>query len=381
MRPAAYQVSSVATVLEALYLAGGPTDAGSFRRIVVRRGGEVAAELDLYPYLTRGVTTGDIRLEQGDVIFVPTTGPRVTLRGMVRRPAIFELRPGENLPAAVRYAGGLLPDARTDRVQVDRILPPADRTEGRDRVLLDAPLDEVLSGTGSFALRDGDRIEVFPVLARVRQRVGIRGAVWRPGSYELRPGTTVDALVRRAGGLVDDALGGYAQLVRLDPGDGSRELRRLDLDDGGGGVLLREFDEVTVFGRDSLLVADSVGIFGFVRGPGRYALQEGMTPTDLILKAGGFVRGAQPWTAEVVRLDRSGTTDEILSTSIEVALPRELPYPDTTLLGEDHRRREGVLEAGELPLLAGDEVFVRRLAQYEPLQRVEVEGAVPSPGP
>lgn len=379
-RPGAYQMSSVSTVLEALYLAGGPGEAGSFRDIVVRRGGAEVARLDLYPYLTAGSTAGDVRLEEGDVVFVPTTGPRVTLRGMVRRPAIFELRPGEGLPAVVRYAGGLLPDARTDRVQVDRILPPADRTEGRDRVLLDAPLGEVLAGSGAFDLRDGDAVEVFAVLSRVRQRVSVDGAVWRPGAYELRPGTTVASLVQRAGGLVDDALAGYVQLSRLDPADGSRTLERLDLSTGGG-TLLQEFDELTIFGRDSLTVTDSVAVYGFVRTPGRYPLEAGMTPTDLILRAGGFARGARPWAAEVVRLDRSGAPDAVLSTSVEVALPADLPYPDPTLLAAADGERGGLTPAADVPLLAGDEVFVRRLAQYEQLQRVAVEGAVVSPGP
>lgn len=379
-RPGAYQVSSVATVLEALYLAGGPSEAGSFRDIVVRRGGSEAARLDLYPYLTEGSTAGDVRLEEGDVVFVPTTGPRVTVRGMVRRPAIFELRPGEGLPAIVRYAGGLLPDARTDRVQVDRILPPAERVAGRDRVLLDAPLGEVLAGASRFPLVDGDGVEVFGVLNRVRQRVAIRGAVWRPGSYELRAGTTVGSLIERAGGVVDDALTPYAQLSRLELSDGTRELLRVDLASEQA-TLLQEFDEVTVFGRDSLTVTDSVAVYGFVRSPGRYPLQEGMTPTDLVLQAGGFTRGARPWAAEVVRLDRSAAADAVLSTSLEVALPADLPYPDPTLLSGADEGREGLTPAADVPLLAGDEVFVRRLARYEPLQRVAVEGAVESPGP
>jgi protein involved in polysaccharide export with SLBB domain len=394
VRPGAYQVSSVSTVLEALYLAGGPAVGGSFRRIQVLRAGERVATLDLYPYLTEGRAEGDVRLEQGDVVFVPVTGAQVSLEGLVRRSARFELLENEGLPALIRFAGGLLPDARRDRVQVDRILPPADRTAGRDRILLEAPLDEVLAGSADFALVDGDAVQVFEVASAQRARVTIDGSVWRPGAYELRPGTSVASLVERAGGVQDDALVQLIQLRRLDPRDGTRSLVQVDLEANGDQVLLQEFDRVTVFGRQPLVALDSVAVYGYVRSPGNYAMARGMTASDLILMADGYERGADPREVEVVRRDRRLEVDEVESNSYRVRPTTAIPYPDSSLLeyGEAGARAaeapsdesaaepNGWVEA-DFALQPGDEVYVRRLPGFQQARRVTIEGAVRNPGP
>ncbi|HSM05751.1 MAG TPA: SLBB domain-containing protein [Longimicrobiales bacterium] len=381
IRPGAYVVSAAATAIEALYQAGGPRAEGSFRRIQLRRGGAPARVIDLYPYLTTGAAEEDPRLEHGDVIFVPPAEDQVTIRGMVRRRAIFEMEEGEGLAALIHFAGGLLPDARTDRVQVDRILPPGDRSPGVDRVLLDAPLQEVLRGAESFELRGGDEVQVFAVLDRQRQRVSVQGAVWRPGSYELRPGTTVSSLVERAGGLTEDALTTQVLLRRRDLATGETSATRLTLEGGDPGPLLQEFDEVRVFALNSLMVPDSVAIFGRVRNPGSYPLSEGLTAGDLVLLAGGFIRGAAPWLAEVVRPERPDATDRNLSNSRYVALRDELPYPDEEFAGLRPDTVATLLDEGAFPLRNGDEVYIRTLPGYVSPQRVAVEGEVLSPGP
>lgn len=380
LRPGAYQVSSVGTLLEALYLAGGPTEDGSFRSVLLRRRGQDPVEIDLYPFLTSGEMEDDPNLEEGDVVFVPPVGDQVTLRGLVRRPAIYELRDGEGLPALVRYAAGLLPDARTDRVQVDRILPPADRAGGVDRVLLDAPLQDVLSGAADFDLLSGDAVQVFPVQERIRQRVSIEGAVWRPGQYELRPGTTVGSLVERAGGLVDDALSSGVLVNRTDLSTGDRTALRVNLAAAPPGPLLQEFDEVVVFAVDSLTVPDSVAIYGLVQEPGRYALAQGITAGDLVLLAGGFRKGAAPWSAEVVRLEPGGESLQELSTSQVVRLRDGLPYPDPEYLAGRPPAVDDYLSEVDVPLQDDDEVFIRLLPGYVTPQRVEVQGEVLSPG-
>lgn len=379
VRPGAYQVSSVATALEALYLAGGPTERGSFRRILLRRSGEEPRELDLYPFLTSGEMENDPGLEEGDVVFVPPVGSQVTVRGMVRRPAIYELADGEGLPAVVRFAGGLLPDARTDRAQLDRILPPQDRAGGVDRILLDAPLGAALSGAADFTLLAGDALQIFPIQERVRQRVAITGAVWRPGQYELRPGTTVGSLVERAGGLVEDALPSDVIVSRLDLATGDRTALRVDLAAAPPGPLLQEFDEVRIFAADTLTVPDSVAIFGLVQNPGRYPLSRGLTAGDLVLLAGGFQKGAAPWSAEVVTLE-PGESLQQLSTSRLVRLRDGIPYPDPEYLGDPPEAVAGYPFEADVPLLDGDEVYVRLLPGYVAPQRVAVEGEVLSPG-
>lgn len=379
-RPGSYQVSSVGTLLEALYLAGGPTDLGSFRNVLLRRPGEEPRSVDLYPYLTAGDLGDDIRLNEGDVVFVPPVGNQVTLRGMVRRPAIYELREGESLPALVRYAGGLLPDARTDVAQVTRILPPADRSDGVDRVLLDAPVADVLAGAEAFPLVAGDDVRVFSVTPRVRQQVTVQGAVWRPGDYELRPGTTAGALVQRAGGFLEEALSESVLLTRVDPATGDRTARRLDLAAEPGGPLLQEFDELQVFARDSLNVQDSVAIYGLVRNPGRYPLAEGITAGDLVLQAGGFVKGAVPWAAEVVSQDRAVGVDRRLSSTRFVRLRDGIPYPDPEVRALAPDSVDAFLDESAVLLTDRDEVYIRRLPGYVPPQRVAVEGEVHSPG-
>jgi protein involved in polysaccharide export with SLBB domain len=381
VRPGAYSVSSTATAIEALYQAGGPRVDGSFRRIQVQRTGSPSREVDLYPFLTTGAADADPRLEHGDVIFVPPAENQVTIRGMVRRRAIFEIREGEGLASLVRFAGGLLPDARTDRVQVDRILPPEDRSPGVDRILLDAPLSEVLSAAQDFALRGGDEVEVFPVLERQRQRVAIRGAVWRPGSYELRPGTTVASLVGRAGGLTEGALRTEILLRRTDLATGESSATRLTLDGDQPGPLLQEFDEVQVFGLEDLVVPDSVAIYGRVRQPGSYPLSDGITAGDLVLLAGGFVKGAAPWVAEVVRAERADAMNRELSESRYVALREGLPYPDEEFAGPRPDTVLQLMPEDAFPLQDGDEVYIRTLPGYAAPQRVTVAGEVLSPGP
>ena len=381
VRPGAYVVSSVATVIEALYQAGGPTAEGSFRRVQLQRAGEAARVVDLYPYLTTGAASEDPRLQQGDVIFVPPADGHVTIRGMVRRRAIFEMEEGEGLAALIHYAGGLLPDARTDRVQVDRILPPEDRSPGVDRVLIDAPLQEVLRGAQAFDLRGGDEVQVFPVLDRQRQRVSVQGAVWRPGSYELRPGTTVASLVERAGGLTEGALSTQVLLRRTDLATGETSATRLTLQEGDPGPLLQEYDEVRIFALNSLAVPDSVAIFGRVRNPGSYPLSDGLTAGDLVLLAGGFTKGAAPWLAEVVRRERPDATDRELSISRYVALRDELPHPDEDFAGAPPDTVATLIAEGAYPLRDGDEVYIRTLPGYVSPQRVAVQGEVFSPGP
>ncbi|MDQ8145883.1 MAG: polysaccharide export protein, partial [Gemmatimonadota bacterium] len=138
VRPSSYRISSAGTAMTALYAAGGPTERGSLREVTVRRAGRTVATLDVYDYLLRGDNSADVRLENGDVLFVRTHGPRVRVAGEVVRPATYELKPGETLRDALSAAGGFRATAATRRVQIQRIVPPAERVEGgRDRSVID----------------------------------------------------------------------------------------------------------------------------------------------------------------------------------------------------------------------------------------------------
>jgi protein involved in polysaccharide export with SLBB domain len=191
----------------------------------------------------------------------------------------------------------------------------------------------------------------------------------------------VASLVERAGGLTEDALRAEVLLRRTDLTTGETSATRLTLADDQPGPLLQEFDEVRVFGLDDLNVPDSVAIYGRVREPGSYPLSEGITAGDLVLLAGGFVKGAAPWVAEVVRQERSDAMDRELSESRYVALRVGLPYPDEEFAGTRPDTVAVLTPEDAYPLRDGDEVYIRTLPGYTAPQRVRVDGEVLSPGP
>src|SRR5206468_5426798 len=166
--------------LTALNASMGPSDNGSLRNIVIRRGGAIVDTLDVYDYLLNGNTAHDVRLNNGDLVFVPVHGARARIVGEVARPATYEIRPNETLADALRYAGGFTATAARRRVQIERIVPPEQRTlGGRDRIVTEIVSEAFSAGTGpSIPVLDGDVIRVFSVASRVRNRIYVRGDVW-----------------------------------------------------------------------------------------------------------------------------------------------------------------------------------------------------------
>ncbi|MBT4914960.1 MAG: hypothetical protein HON08_16330, partial [Gemmatimonadales bacterium] len=202
--PGAYQISSVASAFNALHAAGGPTAIGSFRAVAVRRGGETVATVDLYDYLLSGEVSDDVRLEQGDVVFVPLAGPQVRMTGEVRREAIYELKQGEDIRDAIGFAGGLTAAGDGERILIDRVIPPSERVGLTQRSVVDLRLTD-LPEDSLVLMHDGDVVEVFAVREMRRDRVTVQGQVFRPGDYTLFSGMTAWDLVSRAGGLLPDA--------------------------------------------------------------------------------------------------------------------------------------------------------------------------------
>src|SRR5207237_2442707 len=200
LRPGSHLISRAATALTALYAAMGPSDNGSLRRIFVRRG-TAADKLDVYDYLLNGNTTHDVRLNNGDLVFVPVHGARVRIVGEVTRPATYEMKPGETLADALRYAGGFTATAARRRVQIERIVPPELRVAGgRDRIVTEVVSDAFLTGNApTVAIQPGDVIRVFSVATRVRNRVRVTGDVWSPGAVGISPGMKLSDALRLAG--------------------------------------------------------------------------------------------------------------------------------------------------------------------------------------
>lgn len=382
--PGAYQVSAAATVFNGLYSAGGPGDNGSMRSVQVRRGGSVLRDVDLYDYLISGNTSDDVRLEHGDLLFVPFSGPRVSIEGMVRRPAIYELKEGEGLRDVVGFAGGALPEGYVQGIQVERILPVEDRTPDRERVLIDVDLTR-LAADEDFHLIDGDRVRVPSISDRRDNRVALEGHVQKPGVFELTPGMRLGNLLERGGGLLPDAFEAVAHLIRLVPADSTYVLEQVSLDGFGRPVVdvqLRELDRVVIYGRSVLRSATVVAIRGEVKNPGVFPLQEGMTAQDLLLAAGGFTARADPYTAQLVRRSDGITLTDTIAVSQDIAFGRTLPSPlDLMDDGVTPMGAGNAALAETVELRDGDRIFVRRLQGLREEGDVDVSGEILYPGP
>ena len=368
--PAAYEVTSVATALQALYQAGGPSDQGSFRNIKVRRGDQIVATLDIYQYLTEGAATGDVSLDQGDVVFVPVRGPWFEIDGNVLRPGIYELKDDEGLRDLIELAGGVEPEADLRRVQIDRILPPDQREPGVQRTLLDVNVMALLDSEGEWVpLIACDAVYVFAVSEERRNTVSIRGNVWAPGIYELSPEMQLSDLIDLAGGLKDDTYLGRAQIVRLNPLDLSRRLVPVSLVSGDD-PLLSEYDEIRVYSVAEFRDRRFVTIYGAVHNPGVYEFREDMTLRDLVIRAGGLRDNAYVLEAEVARIasqaDSTGDFVEITD------VPLDSSYVITA---------QGQMQAAsDFMLTRYDNVFIRHLPGWELQRTVTVTGQVRFPG-
>lgn len=385
-QPSSYQVSAAGTVLTALYAAGGPNENGSFRRIEVRRGGQTVATLDLYDYLLRGDNRHDIRLESGDVIFIPVRGTWASITGEVVRPAIYELLPGETLRDLVAVAGGFRPTAALQRVQIDRVLPPAQRAPGgRDRVVLDIPGSEFVDGGApALPVESNDQVRVFAVADRLRNFVTVRGNVWAEGRVAFTPGMTLGQAIGQAGGPKPDTYLGQVLVSRLNP-DSTRQQLRAAFADSTGTVLgdfpLREDDEIQVFSRTAFRPLRFVIVTGAVRSPGRVPYREGMTLRDALLQAGGLTEAAWLREAEIARLpeDRPAGT---------MAVTTRVPLDSTYLVdrGPDGRwlGPPGVpvpaAGAPEVALQPYDNILIMRQPEWELPRMVILTGQVRYPG-
>lgn len=292
--PGAYQVNGLATVFHAIARAGGPTDRGSFRNVEIRRGNKVIQRLDLYDYLLKGDAAGDIRLEQGDVIFVPLNTRAVSVIGQVRRPRIFELREGEGFSDLFRFAGGFTPDAASDRVQIDRILPAAQRAPGFDRVKVDVDMKGSVDALARVPLIDGDVVEVFAIGAVRRNVVDISGQVWAPGQYEFKRGKTLGTLLDEAQGLMPWAIADRVKVVRQQALTGRTTVQDVNASTAAGrGFVLEEFDAVEVLDGRLAYAAGTITVEGAVNLPGTRQYSEGESLRDAIERSGGVKEEAQ----------------------------------------------------------------------------------------
>src|SRR2546425_3286727 len=403
-QPGAYQISSLGTVLTALYAAGGVTERADMRQVEVRRGGKAIATLDLYDYLIRGDTRSDVRLETGDVVFVPVHGTRAEMSGAVVRPFIYELKPGETLGDLIKAAGGFRPNADLRRIAVHRLLPAVERGPGTPpRAVIDVALSALRSpvpGSGergavrdgadpsngvaipSVGLQDGDSVVVDSVMALAGQYfVAVAGMVTKPGIYAWREGMTLRDLVVVARGpkvgadlreaeiarMPEDRSRGQLATTLRAPLDSSYLLERdstgryagppgLPFSPAGSApeVVLKAFDNVLILKQPEFDFQRTVVIAGEVRSPGTYSLRtKSDRLADLITRAGGLTARAYP---EGIRFVRAVSNVGRINVDLSRALR------DTAA-------------SVNIILQPGDSIGI---PEYQPA--VKVNGAVTSPG-
>ncbi len=391
-RPGAYRVSSAGTMLSALYAAGGPTENGNMRAVTLQRGGRPVGHFDLYDYLLRGNSGNDLRLETGDVVFVPPRGARVRIYGEVVRPATYELKEGETLADLIRAAGGLSAAAERRRVQIERILPPSQRSSaGSDRIVMDIASEQFTNGNGpAVPLQAGDVVRVFAVANRVAQKVTVRGHVWTPGQVGFSPGMRLSNALRFSGGLKPDAYLGQVLITRLQP-DSTRVQLRTALQDTTGtaidDVSLADGDEIEVFSQSEFRPTRYVVVSGMVKTPGRYRYREGMTLRDLVLIAGGLQEGALLNEAEIARMPENRAAG-VMASAARVPIDSSYLFDESAgrvagLNGGAAPRQQSLQRrriAPEVTLEPYDNVLIFRQPDWAMHRTVVLTGEVRYPG-
>lgn len=357
--PGTYQISSFATVFNAIYKAGGINDVGSLRDIKLYRNNRMVAQVDMYEYLMKGRVNDDIRLEDNDLIIVSPHSLLVNIDGRIRRPMFYEMKADESLADLIDYAGGLESDAFRKDVRLIRM------GDFQREIFTVAKDDQA-----SFKLFDGDSVYVDSIQVTYANMAEVRGAVFRPGMFQIDGDiTTVKGLVKAAGGLKEDAFPTRALLSRTNP---DKTLTNLAIDIKGlldGNVsdeTLRNNDVLFIPSLFDLGEVKTFSVYGEVLFPGDYRYADNTSIEDLILQAGGLKENASIAKVDVVRRTRDksavGRADSI-SRTFSFSIDENL-----------------VIQDNDFRLMPYDEVYVRRSPGYSVNRRVIVEGEVTFPG-
>ncbi len=355
-QPGTYTLSAFSTVFHALYMAGGTDDIGSLRNISVYRNGHLVSTVDVYDYILNGKLTGNVKLASGDVIIVNPYGCLVNITGKVKRPMYYEMKSDESVETLIKYAGGFTGDAYRQTVRLVR------KSGGMHSVY---SIDD-FERTG-FQLMDGDSIAVDSVLDRFSNMVEVRGAVFRPGMYQVDGNiATVRQLVERAGGLKEDAIKVRGVMHRR-KADRTLEVIPVDLEGIMGNTVpdisLQNEDILYVPSRQELIAEQKLTISGEVLYPGEYEYAENTSIEDLILQAGGLTDAASLMKVDVsrrVRDNNATSTPEVRAEAYSFSL------------------KDGFVIKGQpgFVLQPYDEVFVRKSPGYTAQEHVTVDGEV-----
>jgi protein involved in polysaccharide export with SLBB domain len=328
-RPGAYDVSSLSTPLNALYAAGGPTSIGSLRTLRHYRGKRLISDIDLYDFLLHGVRTDTDRLESGDTILIPPVGKQITISGMVRRPAIYELRTETVLSDVLTLAGGVMVSAQMRDIRVERIQPNDKRVTVSVNVPPGSSPQVAWKVAEEFAIQEGDKVTVAPILPYSERSIYVEGHVVRPGKYPYNDDMTLNDVIRSYQDILPEPAE-HGEIVRLRPPDYRPETIEFDLPQvmiGNSPVHLQVFDTVRLFSRYEA-DAPMVVINGEVRRPGQYPLPEALTAAQLVRMAGGFKRSALLDAADLASYDiKNG--EKVVTRRVTVDIGRAVKDQDS----------------------------------------------------
>lgn len=366
-RPGGYDISSLATAISALYAAGGPTSTGSLRLARHLRGEQVVEEIDLYDFLLHGVRNATARFESGDTLLVPPAGVQVAISGAIKRPAIYELKPGEtSLTAVFDDAGGLTAAASLSHVVVERIGAGHKRETVTLAIADDANADSHRDAIRAFSVADGDRIRVEPILPYSQRAVYLEGHVVRPGRVAYTDGMRLADVLRSYRDILPEPAA-HGEVVRLVAPDLHAETIEFSVPDlliGNANVDLQPFDTIRIFGRYEV-DAPKVTIRGEVLRPGAYPLSNGMTAAQLVRMAGGFKRDALLDSADLTSYEVTGANqiaEAVTSIRIGAAV-------------------SGAESNADVALKPGDVLSVHQITGWNDIgESVTIEGQVRYPG-
>jgi polysaccharide export outer membrane protein len=329
--PGSYTVSSLSTVINALFAAGGPSKSGSLREIRLQRSGQPTRKVDLYKFLLGGDKNDDVHLQDGDTIFIPIIGPVVGIAGNVKRPAIYEMAGPTTLSEVFDYAGGANYAGWLRQVQISRV------ENHQRRIVTDFNVAEPSVAAKQSAtdaiIQDGDVVKVFGVSTLEQNKISasISGEVYRPGEYRLFPGMRVSELLDVAGGPTKNAYLKDAELTRRHVSQTGMQTEKIDVDlvgaiggDPSQDIKLQDYDYLIVRPIPQLEFDRVAVIAGEVRFPGVYPIERGETLSSLIERAGGFtdrayLRGAV-FTRESAKVIQQQRLDELISRTEESML-------------------------------------------------------------
>jgi polysaccharide biosynthesis/export protein len=359
----AYDISSLSTPLNALFEAGGISDRGSLRTIKHYRGDKLVEEVDAYDLLLHGVRSEMAHLESGDSLLVPPIGPQVTIEGMVRRPAIYELRTEKTLADALDLAGGILPAAALQHIEVQRLVAHEKRTMLTLDISATSDPDSITKQLSAFKIQDGDQIHIFPIAPYNESAIYLQGHVLRPGRYSYSDDMKVTDLIRSYTDLLPEPAGHYAEIVRLNPPDYRPSVESFDLAaalaNPAAAPKLQAHDTVRIFGRYDFEPAPQVWIGGEVASPGKYPTSGQIHLRDAIYLAGGISADAALDSAQLFRTQADGTL-KIFSVNLSGVLAGNA--------------------ADNLIMESRDRLLVQRnIAKADPVT-VDIKGEVAKPG-